>query len=133
MRLAVALGPATTALAMGGRVAAFPGAEGFGATATAGRGGRVLFVDRRIVRQVSEGTGRIIDAPGDVGGYPSCRAQDLLSDVDQDGMPDAWENARKLDPRRPDANGHDLDPRYDNIEVYINSLFDAAPGARDPR
>ena len=89
-------------------------------------------VDRRIVRQVSEGTGRIIDAPGDVGGYPAYRAQDPLSDADQDGMPDVWEQARKLDPRRPDASGRDLDPQYDNIEVYINSLFPTPVGLANP-
>jgi hypothetical protein len=88
-------------------------------------------VDRRVVRQVREGTGRIIDTPGDVGGYPPYRLRDPSPDSDQDGMPDAWEVARKLDTDRPDANGHDLDPHYDNIEVYINSLFPTPFGLAD--
>ena len=44
-------------------------------------------------------------------------------DSDNDGMPDEWETAHGLDSARPNANGRDLDPRYDNIEVYVNALF----------
>ena len=41
---------------------------------------------------------------------------------DNDGMPD-WERSHRLDPTKCNANGRDLDPNYDNVEVYINSLL----------
>lgn len=46
-------------------------------------------------------------------------------DSDNDGMPDEWEIANGLDPKKAsDARSYTLDPKgyYTNIEVYINSL-----------
>lgn len=37
-------------------------------------------------------------------------------------MPDDWEIAKKLDPKKIDAAERNLSTAYDNIEVYINSL-----------
>ncbi len=48
-------------------------------------------------------------------------------DTDQDGIPDAWEEANGLDPNNPDdGNLYTIDPRgwYTNIEVYANSLVE---------
>ncbi|MFH1762234.1 MAG: T9SS type A sorting domain-containing protein, partial [bacterium] len=57
--------------------------------------------------------------------YPSRK---VLSDSDNDGMPDAWETAKGLDPSTADHNGTDLSADgYTNIEVYINTLADTLP------
>jgi len=84
-------------------------------------------VDRRVVDEVRAGRGRIIDSPSDVGGYPDYPTGTPPQDTDNDGMPDAWETARGLDPARANADGRDLDPNYDNVEVYVNSLFTPSP------
>jgi hypothetical protein len=53
-------------------------------------------------------------------------------DADADGMPDAWEKKKKGRNLMP--NGHDLDKRYENIEVYLQERMDqlvkAAPDVR---
>ncbi len=44
-------------------------------------------------------------------------------DSDRDGMPDAWERAKGLDPQVPaDRNGDRNGDGYTNLEEYINSL-----------
>jgi hypothetical protein len=91
-------------------------------------------VDTRLMQNAIEsapgadggyGRGRTVNRPGDVGGYVSIDSASRPSgyDSDGDGMPDAWEIARGLNPAANDANGRDLSPVYDNIEMYINSLF----------
>ena len=80
-------------------------------------------VDRRVVQEVRDGKGKIIDTPNQVGGYPNYPAATAEKDSDGDGMPDVWEDARGLDKAKANANGRDLDLHYDNIEVYVNSLF----------
>lgn len=79
--------------------------------------------DQRVAAEVAEGKGKVIDSPAQVGGYPDYHPGEAMPDSDRDGMPDAWEKARGLDPAKADANGRNLDPRYDNIEVYFNGLF----------
>jgi hypothetical protein len=64
----------------------------------------------------------IIDTQSDVGGWPVLNTLPALLDTDKDGMPDAWETAKKLDPKVANAAGYDLSTGYTNIEVYINSL-----------
>lgn len=80
-------------------------------------------VDRRIVSEVRQGIGRIIDRPQDVGGWPQHESLPAPSDGDGDGMPDAWESSRGLDPN--DADDGPVDPDgdgYTNLEDYLNSL-----------
>lgn len=49
-------------------------------------------------------------------------------DTDNDGMPDAWEDANGLNKNIPDAlNISTTNPPYLNIEVYINSLPNQTP------
>jgi hypothetical protein len=87
-------------------------------------------VDARIVTEVRSGTGRIIDSPSDVGGYPKLPEGEPLvagqppADSDHDGMPDEWELAMGLDPGDPaDASG-DLDgDGYTNVEEYLHELL----------
>ena len=58
-------------------------------------------VDRRVVADVENRTGYIIDSPGQVGGYPRLITGTLLPDADEDGMPDVWEQQQGLDPNDP--------------------------------
>ena len=57
--------------------------------------------------------------PGGSTTYPPAQAP---ADRNANGIPDQWETARGLDPATCKATGRDLDPRYDNLEVYLNSL-----------
>ena len=92
-------------------------------------------IDTRIVNEVRNGsytytgsngsTKGLIDAPSDVGWYPTIteihRADDY--DTDRDGMPDVWENEHGLDKTKSsDAKLYTLDKQYTNLEVYLNSL-----------
>ncbi|MBN1780542.1 T9SS type A sorting domain-containing protein [bacterium] len=80
--------------------------------------------DSRVVDQVREGTGQIIDRPGDAGGFPVLNALSPPADSDLDGMPDAYETAHSLDPDDPEDRN--LDPDNDgftNLEDYLNGLI----------
>ncbi|MCK9794040.1 hypothetical protein M1843_09810 [Isoptericola sp. 4D.3] len=84
-------------------------------------------VDARVVDEVRHQTGAIIGDESDVGGYPELDEGTPARDTDRDGMADAWERARGLDPTDPaDRNGDDDGDRYTNLEEYLNEL--AAPG-----
>ena len=86
-------------------------------------------VDIRAAEDARAGTGKIIDLPSEVGGWPEYEASDeemaLAADTDGDGMPDWFETEFGLDP----ADGNDgisvsLDShgRYTNLEMYLHYL-----------
>ena len=81
-------------------------------------------VDARVVNQVINGTGRIIDDEAEVGGWPELKSTPAPNDSDRDGMPDYYERPNKLNPNDPsDAKGTNLSKEgYTNIEVYLNDL-----------
>jgi hypothetical protein len=80
-------------------------------------------VDARIVADVEAGTGRIIDAVNEVGGWPAHDSLAAPPDSDGDGMPDAWENSAGLDPNDKSDGSADSDgDGYTNLEDYLNSL-----------
>lgn len=80
-------------------------------------------VDQRIVNDVRNGTGSIIDSPDDVGGYPELVSRTPPVDTDHDGMPDDWELNYGLDPQDASDGNSDLDQDgYTNIEEYLHSL-----------
>lgn len=73
------------------------------------------------------GTKGIIDKPSDVGGYPMLSTYNQLTDTDNDGMPDVWEEANGLNIYDAnDATKISLDKRgyYTNIEIYANSIVE---------
>lgn len=92
-------------------------------------------VDERIVSDARNRSGTIINSQADVGGWPTLNSAPAPSDADHDGMPDAWESGRGLNPDDP-ADGSRLgDDGYSELERYLNELADnvhgapAAPGA----
>ncbi len=82
-------------------------------------------VDQRIINDVRNGTGTIIDSQNQVGGYPKiavvARPDDW--DSDQDGMPDWWEDENGLNRDNPQDRNDDPDSNgYTNLEEYLNQI-----------
>lgn len=77
-------------------------------------------VDERIVNEVRNGGGGLIDNPHDVGGWPDLDEGIDIVDTDSDGMPDEWESKYGLNPNdRKDARLQTLVSGYTNLEVYL--------------
>ncbi len=87
-------------------------------------------VDERIVLEVMEGSGRLIDTQSDVGGWPQLAPGDPPQDSDSDGIPDAWESARGLDPFDPADSSKIEASGYTMIEVWLNELAEAGDWSR---
>lgn len=87
-------------------------------------------IDARIVEEAKTGNSvsgpgknGIIDSQKDVGGWPELKSTTAPADADQDGMPDDWEKANKLNPNdASDASANIISKAYTNIEVYINGI-----------
>jgi len=77
-----------------------------------------------VAQSVLDGTGSVPGTPDDWphGGFPTYAPAKAPADTNVNGIPDAWELAHGLDLAKSKATGRDLDPHYDNIEVYLNSL-----------
>lgn len=97
--------------------------------ASAGASLRRDAVDQRVIDDVRNRTGRLIDSPEEVGGFPVLRSGPAPRDADRDGMPDAWEQARALDPADPDDRNGIAPSGYTWLEEYLGSLV-ADPAAR---
>jgi len=79
-------------------------------------------VDIRIVDEVRNGTGKIINDEQQVGGWPELKSAEPPKDSDKDGMPDAWEKQHGFDPDNPaDGNADGDADGYTNLEEYLNS------------
>lgn len=79
-------------------------------------------VDERIINDVKNRSGRLVDTPSDVGGYPELKSAEPPADSDHDGIPDEWERRHNLDPANP-ADGAAVTPSgYSNLEMYLNEL-----------
>ena len=92
-------------------------------------------LDSRIVRNVRERSGKIIDVQGGfphhtpyhltVSAWPVLKQADSPADADRDGMPDDWEKRNALNPAdAADASTRTLHTHYSNIEIYFNTLLD---------
>jgi pectate lyase len=90
-------------------------------------------LDQRIINDVRNRAGRIIDVQGgyshgtdyDISAkaWPELRSLPAPKDSDADGMPDEWEQKNGLNAGdASDAAGYKLHKLYTNVEVYINSL-----------
>ena len=86
-------------------------------------------VDERAVDGVKKNSGKIINTPADVGGWPSytATAEELArtQDSDGDGIPDWFEEKAGLD-KDKDVDGSaktlDKNSRYTNLEMYLHYL-----------
>lgn len=80
-------------------------------------------VDERIINDVRNGTGHIINDEDEVGSWPVLVSSAAPLDSDHDGMPDEWEIARGLNPNKASDNAADRDlDGYTNVEEYLNYL-----------
>jgi hypothetical protein len=80
-------------------------------------------VDERILADVVNRTGKIIDSQHDVGGWPELQSAPAPADADDDGIPDAWETANGLNPHDGSDARREASPGgYTHLEVYLNEL-----------
>ena len=80
-------------------------------------------VDVRVVEDVRNRTGQLIDSQKEVGGWPSLSEGFATPDTDRDGMPDIWELGRGLDPNDPeDRNGDPDEDGYTNLEEFLSDI-----------
>lgn len=78
-------------------------------------------IDTRIVADVRNGTGNVIDDPSEVGGWLTIDPAEPCVDSDHDGMPDLWEQQYGFDPQDPADASHDANrDGYPNIEEFLN-------------
>jgi hypothetical protein len=80
-------------------------------------------VDQRIISEVKNNLGRIIDDPSQVGGWPLLAAGISKLDTDHDGIPNAWETNHGLNPHLSDSAKVGDRGGYSNLEEYINGLI----------
>jgi pectate lyase len=79
--------------------------------------------DARIANEVRGCAGGIIDNPSERGGWPTLLSLPAPADADRDGMADAWEAAKGLNPANAADRNGDLDgDGYTNLEEYLNEL-----------
>ncbi len=92
-------------------------------------------VDERVINNVRNGDFTadggngsqwgIIDNAIDVGGWPEYAAGTAVVDTDKDGIPDAWEKEKGLNPEdATDGVKYNLSKEYTNLEVYLNGLVE---------
>lgn len=90
-------------------------------------------LDLRIIKNVLETTGKIIDVQGGythgtsfdqtIKAWPYLNTGIALLDSDEDGMPDEWEKKQGLNPNnKSDAKLCSINSIYTNIELYIHSI-----------
>ena len=82
-------------------------------------------VDTRIIGylQTLGKEGMIYKTEADAGGQGAIKGGTAPKDSDADGIPDAWEKEKGLNPAKAaDGKEHKLNAAYTNLEVYINSL-----------
>jgi pectin methylesterase-like acyl-CoA thioesterase len=93
-------------------------------------------LDQRIVNNVLNRTGRIIDVQGGyphgtpyastVNAWPTLNSTPAPVDTDHDGMPDTYETTNGLNPNDPNDRSGIAGNGYTNLENYINGIVTAA-------
>jgi len=85
-------------------------------------------VDARVINDVINGTGAIIDDEDEVGSWPVYESYDERIDTDLDGMWDQWETDNGLNPNDPaDRNGDRNGDGYTNLEEYLDEVITMEP------
>ena len=77
-------------------------------------------VDSRLIDEYLNGKGRIPIDESSVKGYPTIAPSTPHKDSDHDGMPDAWETAKGLNPKDPSDALRIPTKIYTNVEKYLN-------------
>lgn len=90
-------------------------------------------LDKRIVNDVINRTGRIIDVQGGyphgtpyastVNAWPTLNSTTAPTDTDHDGMPDAWETSHGLNPNDAGDRNGIAGNGYTNLENYLNGIL----------
>lgn len=88
--------------------------------------------DARVIQDVINGTGRIINREYEVGGYPELTTGTVPVDTDHDGMPDVWENAHSLNKNDASDGKAITASGYSNLEIYLSSLADPSYTPENP-
>jgi len=90
-------------------------------------------VDTRLVEEYKAGVGIIPASERLVGGFPNIDPGTPCLDSDHDGIPDAWETAHGLNPKKPsDANKLNPDG-YTNLEHFLNGNYPVPKHLGKPR
>jgi hypothetical protein len=79
--------------------------------------------DQRVIAGVKDRTHRRIDSQKEVGGWPQLESGTAATDLDRDGMPDAWEKEHGLNANDPTDRNATHKDGYTNLEHYLNSLI----------
>lgn len=78
-------------------------------------------LDRRLIDDVRNRTGKIIDHPNQVGGWPRLAAGAPYPDANENGMSDEWEKRHGLDLNDKASGNEDPDEDgYTNFEEFLN-------------
>ena len=78
-------------------------------------------VDSRLIADVRNRSGKMINSQKDVGGWPALQPGTAPADSDNDGLPDEWEIKHGLNPKDPADAALDSDhDGYSNLEEYLN-------------
>ncbi|MEM9195110.1 MAG: hypothetical protein AAGF12_38415 [Myxococcota bacterium] len=78
-------------------------------------------VDARVLENLRTRTGRYIDTPNDVGGFPDIAGGEAYEDGDRDGMADVWESLHGFDATNPADGTEDSDgDGFTNLEEFLN-------------
>jgi pectate lyase len=76
--------------------------------------------DARLVREYGARRGRIPAHESEVGGFPAIAGGAPCADGDHDGLPDAWEQARGLDPGDPSDSRAPASGGRTQLELYLD-------------
>jgi hypothetical protein len=78
-------------------------------------------VDTRVVGDIAKKTGKLIFDPSEVGGWPVLKSAPAPADADKDGMPDAWETKKGLNPQNAADRNQDRDlDGLTELEEYLH-------------
>jgi hypothetical protein len=99
-------------------------------------------LDQRIVRNVRNRTGRVIDVQGSYpartpftisqSAWPVLTCGPAPADTDHDGMPDAWESANGLNSNDPADRSVRAANGYTMLENYLNGIAAVVMGTKAP-
>ena len=83
--------------------------------------------DKRVINEYNSNTGILPANEGLVGGFPVIATGTPYRDTDKDGMPDAWEKAKKLNPNdAADRNLKTVMSPYTNLEAFLSGICGVA-------